>query len=163
MFKLFKRNKDHLNELRGNLSEKVHKKLLQVERRCVEFLKRKTDHWSAKQWKIALVVFCLVFGAAGVNAFVEAFKERPASKISPAFVQKKIEAPPISTQKRQGAIAAEDINEKDFQQLLLIDQFLDSLNKTDSGRKIYDSIISRNPGLKDSVRLLEQQYREKKK
>lgn len=115
--------------------------LLARQRRCADLLNRGTEHWTATQKKLAFAAFCLIMGANSGVMLYKALHEKsvPGGMAKPDVI---VTVPlqrgtPLRHQarKQQQALAA----------------WVDSLEKTDSGRVVIQRLRKERPGMWDSL------------
>lgn len=126
-----------------------------LQKAWAQWMSNKTKRISKRSVTIALVIFvsltssyCIYLGAHAItgkskgNAFTLTPIKRPRHLSESGTIESPI--PPVSKQ--------------DYRRIQKFRWYMDSLARSPSGRKIYDSIIATRPGLMDSVRYIEKEY-----
>ena len=132
----------------------ISKKVEQVQRKCTDFLNRKTCGWTKRQQKYFLFSVCLVMG--GLSALsLSGIGSNAYSGRTKTFT---IVAPVI-----RSPIAPQDITTKiHHTDALVFNRFrnaLDSLRQTPEGRKTYENFIRQHPGFLDSLTNAEELFK----
>jgi hypothetical protein len=133
------------------LSGRIH----WMQSRLAETLNKKTSALSRRGQIMLLLVICLVFGGGSVWMVIwdfrsgqDSFPIQPKSITVPSYVDKTGDpAPTIG-----------GINDDDMKKIKSIRHYLDSLQETVEGKRIFDSIRYARPGFMDSLREVERLY-----
>ena len=128
------------------LNKRLHK--------YADHLQKKTERLSVRGKRIGLFGFCLLSGATSVCVIIKSFTERKNMfLVHPITV-------PVNIDKSNHDLLSEQtiICEKEFHRIELFKLYLDSLQKSETGKYLYNSIIKARPHLIDSILLLEDMY-----
>lgn len=114
----------------------------------------KTKPISSKGKLILLIIFCFLSGTIGIYVADSCFSGKrelpfPASSIKkPKYIH--LQGEPT------GPTAS--ISREEYLHIQNFKKYMDSMAKTPSGRRTFDSIITARPGLIDSILLIEHIY-----
>ena len=140
---------------RDKVANRVVSGIIKVQTAFARFMDKKINPLSLKRKKRCLCLFITFFSAYCLYLVVSPFtvtKKNRTVKIQtiqfPKYSDKAGEA-----ENREGWISGSEYNRIHSFRL-----YMDSLAKDESGKKIYDSILSQHPGLMDSITLLEELY-----
>lgn len=143
--------------VKGRAAKGIANFLLTVQREFSECMNTSTKNVSAKNMKIALIVFCLFSGGFSIYLIAQAIlrsdKEQPVLKIDQ-----------VDVPKHYDRIGDEDlhteqyVDRESYERIESFERYMDSLQQTQQGSKVYDSIVIARPGLMDSVKLLKEIY-----
>lgn len=98
---------------------------------------------------VLLILFVLLTGSYNVYCIVNAITGKGYSMaITP------IQKPKYATGKEESYKATE-VPEAEYRRIKKFRKYMDSLAQNPSGKILYDSLISRRPGLMDSLRWIE--------
>jgi len=119
-----------------------------------DYLQRKTNHLSTNTKRVYLFLFCLLFGSTSVCVCIKAITNKENTlKIHPIAVSG------FSSEINDEIIAEEPvITQKEMMHIEEFKNYMDSLKQSDTGKYLYDSIISARPHLIDSILFLEKMY-----
>ena len=140
LFRFFKKRQRQIKPapvLFGQVADQVER----AQRRMAAFLQQRTAKFSKRTLYVLLVLFCL--GYSSLCLFVLLQKER-------GMFQSIYTSPP----EHIGRASAARMSLRDsvhYERLKAFARYLDSLQRTSSGKRIYDSLVSRRPGLVDSL------------
>ena len=129
-----------------SLNKRLHK--------YADYLQKRTECLSMQKKKLALFVFCLLFGTISVCVIIKSFTDRKNTfLVHPITV-------PANIDKSNNDLFSDQpiISEKEFHRIELFKYYMDSLHKSATGKYLYDSIIKARPHLIDSILLLEDMY-----
>lgn len=116
-----------------------------------DWMRRNTEKISRRTWMVLLILFVLLTGSYNVYCLINAFTGRGYS-ITVTPIQK----PKYATKKEP--YKAMVVPKEEYRRIKKFRKYMDSLAQSPSGKILYDRIISRRPGLLDSVRLIEHYY-----
>ena len=129
-----------------------------LQKAWVQWMSNKTKSISKRAVTIALVVFvsltsgyCIYLGVHGVHAITGKSKDN-------AFTVTSIKRPRHLTESEAIASPLPPVSKQDYRRIQKFRWHMDSLARSPTGKKIYDSIIATRPGLMDSVRYIEKEY-----
>lgn len=151
MLRLFKRKKDRSLSMMGTVWLKWTDSFKGKLRKWAGYLTDRTNRYSVRTLKIGLVTVCVLAGAGYVNIAINAFSKpaalRPIDKVSiPKHVI-------LDEGEKAGPV--QQVNPVSGHNIRRFNYYMDSLQKTVEGKRIYDSILRVRPGLLDSIRKVE--------
>lgn len=114
-----------------------------TQRRCSGWMNRKTQHWTPGQTKLYLLVLCLAGVCGGVFMIWESFSARDHTVVVPVGSMPVL---PIMMQSPDLMLS-----EDDTASIFAFSRYLDSLQQTSEGKKLYDQLVADRPGLIDSL------------
>ena len=140
--KLFKRNKESI-PIRETAARGIASGIIKLQQWFSGSLQGLTKNWKQKQQWVFLYLICLVFGGLSILAVVKPFR---ISESSGSFIPKSISLPKniYSNQKRFLITEAEFAKLQEY-------------------KNTHPNLIKENPGLYDSLNLIEVAYYSQKK
>lgn len=157
MLKLFNRRREKKVELPSVL-ERMAIAMDRQQRKAANYLNNKVSVFSAKQLKMGLILFCVLFGSSTIYIIWKSIYQ-PAKII----VVKPIEQPGHAVLPKEHLGESAMLNATELRSIINFQKYIDSLQRTQKGRMIYDSIMSERPGLLDSLSLIQQLFSEQLK
>lgn len=154
----FKRNSqksDVLERAKNNLWQKFEQANLGLQYKCAHWLERKTAHFSRLNWIVILFAFIVFTGGCSIYLIVNSFSGKPTKNITVISITKPANAIPL---KEKPLELNEVISKKEFEKITSFRKYMDSLSRSPTGKKTYDSIVSDRPGLLDSLTIIENYY-----
>ena len=126
-----------------------------LQKAWAKWMSNKTKSISKRAVTIALVVFISLTSGYCIYLGVHAITGKSKGN---AFTLTSIKRPRHLTE--SGAIASPlpPVSKQDYRRIQKFRLYMDSLARSPSGRKLYDSIVAARPGLMDSVRYIEKEY-----
>ena len=159
MLSLFRKNKKQkaviANTVQDRIAKNIVGKLLRLQQRWAAFMQRHTERLSVKWKVIILFLFCLYSVWLSILFIADSLSNNAAVSIHVIQVKTPQHIGKSGDEKNRAiTIVSEGENEKirDFQ------NYMDSLARSPSGKKIYDDILIDRPGLMDSIILIENIY-----
>ncbi|OJW81830.1 MAG: hypothetical protein BGO69_15125 [Bacteroidetes bacterium 46-16] len=122
----------------------------------VTILEKLTAKLSYGNLKIVLALFVLLNGGYNVYLIVNAF----TLKNIKAFSVTPISKPGHFDKTGDAGTGNLYMSEAEYMHIRRFRIYMDSLARGPSGKKVYDSIINNRPGLMDSVRFIENYYKQ---
>ncbi|MCV9926315.1 hypothetical protein OIU83_01520 [Flavobacterium sp. LS1R49] len=118
-------------------------------------MERKTSHFSQLTWITILFCFTILTGACSIYLIVKSITGDATRHISITPIIKPTNAVPFEyeTVKLNPVISTTE-----FENIILFRRHMDSLERSPTGKKTYDSIVRFRPGLLDSLKLVEYYY-----
>lgn len=150
MFKLFRKRRDKSSVMYG-----VFQKLGQVverrQRKAADYLNQKTATLSRRQTVTGLVIFCLLFGGSSGFTIWHSLRSSGGVRIQTIKVPAHTIIP--GNDRNDEAI----LTSRELDRIKSFRRYLDSLQQTEEGKAVYDSIARYRPGLLDSLAFIEYQ------
>ncbi|WP_163408133.1 hypothetical protein [Flavobacterium ajazii] len=154
----FKRNSqksDVVERAKNNLWQKFEQANLRLQYKCAHWLERKTAHFSRLNWIVILLAFIVFTGGCSIYLIVKSFSGNPTENITVIPITKPANAIPL---KEKPLELNEVISKTEFEKIASFRKYMDSLDRSPTGKKTYDSIVSERPGLLDSLTIIENYY-----
>lgn len=157
---LFKRNRRNtevsagrkiITEQLGSLYKKAHAG-------WANWMAEHTATLTKKDVLMVLTVFVLLIGGYSSYLLVNGFTGSTTKLFTVATISKPAHA--VETGEVNGVAAKSDL---EYKRIKRFHNYMDSLKANPAGKKIYDSIITKRPGLMDSLRQVEHYYYEQSK
>ncbi len=117
-------------------------------------LSRQAEKMSVNTKKVILVIFCFVFGTASLLITFLAFE----TKSSVIYIERISVPSSVLDGLRTPDRAISVFPDQQIARIVRFRKQLDSLNKSKTGKRTYDSIVKLHPGLIDSLTLVEELY-----
>lgn len=157
MFGIFKKRKqDRPSALKTGLTDRAARKgagiIIGLQRKWAESMHKLTRNWTGTQKKTALICFCTLLGAHSGIALYQAFN--PSPKKQTVIPVTRMHRPLLQESK----IRAPSSGDPAYRRVKQIHAWLDSLQTTAEGRKRYDSLMKKRPGLMDTIIMIENFY-----
>jgi hypothetical protein len=154
----FKKNskKNPITEdIKSSLWQRFDEANLRMQHKCADWLERKTSHFSRLNWIIILFCFTIGTGAYSIYLIFNSITGDAIKNISVTPITKPTNAVPFEqkTMKVNPVISTTK-----FENIILFRRHMDSLGRSPTGKKTYDSIVRFRPGLLDSLQLVEHYY-----
>ena len=126
-----------------------------LQKAWAQWMSNKTKRISKRIVTIALVIFVSLTSGYCIYLGVHAITGKNKGN---DFTVTPIKRPRHLTE--YGAIASPlpSVSKQDYRRIQKSRLYMDSLARSPTGKKIYDSIIATRPGLMDSVRYIEKEY-----
>lgn len=151
---MFWKKKKKVRELKPwerKLYPKVFRQLNLLQRKWAKWMDRRFNSLSVKKKKLALFSFCMVWLSALCLLTTEAMLLPLADK----KWDSKIKMPKMEMPSRQSMLS---LPRATLARIRSFKSSLDSLGRTEAGRRTRDSILSKRPGLVDSIAEMEKIY-----
>lgn len=135
-------------------------KLITVQHKIADQLNERAAKWQPERIKVALILFCMVFGITSLAIMVKAIwvsKPNNIVAVKPIKVSRYIGHAENAT-----TVPEHFISKKEYSRLEQFRGYIDSLAGSADGKKIKDSILSQRPKLLDSLAMVEQLYNKQK-
>lgn len=154
----FKRNRDKNNVMeraKNNLWQKFEQANLRLQYKCAHWLELKTAHFTRLNWIVILLAFIVFTGGCSIYLIVKSFSGNPSENITVIPITKPANSIPL---KEKPLELNEVIGKREFKKITSFRKYMDSLTRSPTGKKTYDSIVSDRPGLLDSLTIIENYY-----
>jgi hypothetical protein len=140
---------------RGRLLQKIDEANLRLQYKCAHWLERKTAHLSRKSWIVILFCFIVFTGGCSIYLIVNSLSGTVVSDITVNQISKPTNT--VSFEEAPMQLNA-TISKTEFEKMVRFRRYIDSLGRSPTGKKRYDSILQYRPGLLDSISIVEQYY-----
>jgi hypothetical protein len=156
---IFKKNNKNSpaegNDLRENLLKRFDEANLRLQYRCANWLERKTAHLSRRSWIVILFCFTILTSGCSIYLIVNSFSTNTTESITITRISKPTNEVPFENETIQQNAT---ISKIEFERIVRFWKYMDSLGRSPSGKKLYDSIVQYRPGLIDSLAIVEHYY-----
>ncbi|WP_409415811.1 hypothetical protein [Flavobacterium sp. PS2] len=126
-----------------------------MQNKCAHWLEQKTSHFSRLNWIVILFSFIICTGSCSIYLIVTSFSNNSTKNITIVPITK----PNNSIFLRGKSTSLKEITSKaELERIIEFRRYLDSLGRSPTGKKMYDSIVQYRPGLLDSLEILENYY-----
>lgn len=154
MFRLFKRRRDKPSVMYG-VFQRMGVYVERKQRKAADFLNEKAAGLSRRKLLIGFWIFCTGFGGAAIFIIWQGFMQPARTvKVQP------IRVPRHGVLPQEPVLPEPTLPVKEVERIVRFEQYLDSLQQTTRGKKVYDSIALHRPGLLDSLRAIHELYPE---
>ncbi|STO10824.1 hypothetical protein [Flavobacterium hibernum] len=154
----FKRNSEKNNVMeraKNNLWQKFEQANLRLQYKCAHWLELKTTHFTRLNWIVILFTFIVFTGGGSIYLIVKSFSGNPTKNITVIPITKPANVIPL---KEKPLELSTIISKTEFEKITSFRKYMDSLGRSPTGKKTYDSIVSDRPGLLDSLTIIENYY-----
>ncbi|CAD0004851.1 hypothetical protein [Flavobacterium chungangense] len=146
---------DALATAKNNLWQKFEQANLRLQYKCANWLERKTAHFTRLNWILILLCFTVFTSSCSIYLIVRSFSANKTGNIRVIPITKPTNA--VSLKDKPPELN-EVISKKEFEKITSFRNYMDSLGRSPTGKKTYDSIVSDRPGLLDSLTIIENYY-----
>lgn len=147
MWKFFRR-KTGRTSLVHAVFERYSGRVESIQRRIADSLNAKVSSWSAFRVKVVLIVFILCYVTVTAFVLLSAGSSSDSHlRIQPIYQPRNVIIPDHNVSSESPVYMTSRLRQFRL--------YLDSLKKDEVGRRIYDSILMKRPGLIDSLTQLE--------
>ena len=155
-----KKNSATANSVHDKLAGGIAQFLLSLQNRFATFMSKNINRLSTKIKQLLLALFCIVCMACIVYALADAFK--PLKKVGWVFPS---DPPSVKMINHLSPDYSPEptISKAEIIRIQRFKNYMDSLNQSESGKLLYDSILKARPGLMDSISTIEEFYRSQPK
>jgi len=122
-----------------------------LQRKAAGYLNARMANVRGARLRVVLAVFCVVSVGVVVYSCWQGMQQEAASAVVTPV--KRMAAPP--TAELPAPPVAYGLTVREENSVRALRRYLDSLQETASGKRVYDSLARRRPGLLDSLALLE--------
>lgn len=142
-----------LTHLEGSASRHNHRDSSAVEKykqQWLGYLQRQSEKLSLRQRKTLWIILGLAIATACISIIVQSFRQAPGTTL---FMPGPFKVPStVSLDPNPELITV-------YHSLQVIQKTLDSLQESEEGKKLYEHMINKRPGLVDSLDFLLEHYR----
>ncbi|HET7117756.1 MAG TPA: hypothetical protein VFI29_14780 [Hanamia sp.] len=126
--------------------------------RWADGMARLTKNFSRQKWMVSLILFVLLAGTVSVYVAVNSF----IRKENHSILIIRIKTPKYINKTGETNTDGINISAAAFDRIKKFRVYMDSLARSPAGKILYDSIVSKRPGLMDSVVFIENYYQQLK-
>lgn len=148
------------NTAQDKMAKNVVEKLFRLQQRWAAFMARHTERLSVKWKVIVLFFFCLCFGGLSILFIARSLVNNNAVSFHVTQVKTPQHIGKAGDEKTK---AISIVTKEEFEKIKRFRKYMDSLVRSPSGKKSYDSILINRPGLMDSIILIENIYQSQTK
>ncbi len=139
------------SRLQTAIGSRLGSVVLCIQKKWADYMGRKTEGLPLSQRKIALMLFCISFGAGSAGVFYQAIHPGKITIQSPAYRQPQRAF--FHTAEPQPTLT-----NGDKQAIQTFRHRIDSISLTPDGKEQINRFLRLHPGLMDSLRLAEQAF-----
>lgn len=154
-FKRKIKKSDVLETAKNNLWQKFDQANLRLQYKCANWLESKTAHFSRLNWIVILLCFTVFTSGCSIYLIVNSFSGNKARNITVSPITKPTNVVPI---KEKPVELNTIISKTEFEKITSFRKYMDSLGRSLTGKKTYDSIVLNRPRLLDSLTIIENYY-----
>jgi hypothetical protein len=154
-FKQNSQKSDVVERAKNNLWQKFEQANMRLQYKCANWLERKTAHFTRLNWIMILFAFIVFTGGCSIYLIVNSFSGNKTGNLVLTPITKPTNAIPL---KEKPLELNEVISKTEFEKITSFRKYMDSLSRSPTGKKTYDSIVSDRPGLLDSLTIIENYY-----
>lgn len=157
--KLLSKRKSNAGQKPDAISKGVNTILEHIRTSWVRWMAKHTEHLSRSTWIVLLALFILSTSFYSVFLLVNGL----GKKAGGSMVVTHIKRPKYIAETAERRDENAELSKAEYERIRKFRAYMDSLARSPSGRKLYDSITRRRPGLMDSIRFIEQYYQQLKR
>lgn len=154
-FKRKIKNSDVQEITKNNPWQKFDDAILRLQYKCANWLERKTANFTRLNWMLFLLSFTVLTTSCSLYVLVNSFSSSQLKSITVLPISKPTNAVYL---KEKSAERKEIISKTEYEKITSFRKYMDSLGRSPTGKKTYDSIVSDRPGLLDSLTIIENYY-----
>lgn len=144
MFGLFRNRKKQRAPRRYAAIEKIRRLVESRQRRLADYLARKADRCPRTWLYLWYFLFCAGFATACLHSLWKGFQSgEDKAVVTPIKIPGHVQQP--------GQQVHPGFSHEQYRLIRAFSEYMDSLGRSASGKKLYDSLVIRRPGLMDSV------------
>lgn len=148
------------NAAQERLANNIVAACIRLQQRWADFMQRYTERLSRNGKLILLSSFCLTAGSLSIYFIASSVTSRKASSFTVIHLKKPPYAINSADENTKSMVVVSKAEHEKIQHFRF---YMDSLARSPSGKELYNSIISRRPGLMDSILLVENIYQSQSK
>lgn len=157
---LRRRKKIKIDPFQAKVANKIVAKCTRMQTMWADFMQARFEKFSVQGKKFLVVMMCVLFGGFSVYLIIVSIAKR--NKSFSIVTQIKRPSHILFSGEPSEPDVTKIIPEKEFKKIQQFNRYMDSLQNTKVGKKIYDSIMQSRPLLMDSVIRFEKLYNQKK-
>jgi hypothetical protein len=154
MFFLNKHKNNQKHHKQNNQQDKMAQNIvhtcIRMQEKASKFLQAKSELLPIKAKRFAVIVLCLISFGSCISVIIKSFD-------SHHYNSHVITAIRVPTQNVQN-YKQPSISEEEFGKIQKFKSYIDSLGRIKSGKRVFDSIMAKRPGLMDSLSVVENLY-----
>lgn len=159
MFSLLikKKLKDTSNRNAGQerVANCIESVCIRLQQRWAHFMQRQTERLSPSEKLIILSLFCLTTASLSLYLIASSVSGRREYSFTVTHLKR---SPFAGMSGNENIKAIGIVTKAEYEKIHRFGIYMDSLARSTSGKKHYDSILTKSPGLMDSVILVENIY-----
>ncbi|TRW24224.1 hypothetical protein FMM05_10335 [Flavobacterium zepuense] len=156
--RLFKNKKNNTADAaKGIIAENLTSFYNKLQSGWAGWMSQHTSTLSKRDWMLSLACFILLTGGYSTYLMVSGFTGTSAvisNNVS------NIRKPAYTGQAEESQKTGAPLSDSEYARILRFRKYIDSLAADPSGKKVYDSIIQKRPGLMDSLNRVENYYQQ---
>lgn len=158
MFLSFKhkrpQNKQIENNSHDTIANNIAQKCIKFQEQSATYMQRKSERLSDQAKKFVLVLFFLLSCGYCLYLISEGFfnSKSKTFSIAPIKIPEHLSK---AGDKNKGTVI---VSKAEYERIHRFKLYMDSLARNASDKRLYESILSRRPGLMDSIRVIENLY-----
>lgn len=153
--KLFFKRKENDSVPKPNaFSKAVQVGYKRVQGSWANWMMKRTENFSKRTWFMLLALFVLSVSAYNIYLVANSIN----AKANTSFSVTPIKKPKHLNETGEINKTNVEVPEAEYNRIKNFRMYMDSLARSPSGKKLYDSITMHRPGLMDSVRFIENYY-----
>lgn len=159
MLPLFRKKKNHSsikeNAAQERLASSIVSACIRFQQRWADFMQHHTERLSRNGKLIILSLFCLTAGSLSIYFIATSMMSRKAPSFTVTHLKKPLSADKSGDENTKALLI---VSKDEYEKIQRFRFYMDSLARSPSGKRLYDSILSQRPGLMDSILLIENIY-----
>ena len=160
----FRKNKIHDAAKANAAQEKIAKRIVSL---CISFQKQwadlmqhYTDKLTRKSKLMMIILFCIIGGSLSLYLIASSMMRGSTS----SFTINHFKANPfVGKSGDENTKASVIVTKTEYKKIQHFRLYMDSIARSPSGKKVYDSILKHRPGLMDSALFIENLYQSQNK
>ena len=144
-----------VNPAQDGIAKKIVASCIRLQERCAAFMQKQTERFSRNGKLIALFLFCLIAGSMSIYLMAASLMEYRDVPIKILSIKAPLQSGRSAGDNYRSSIV---ITKQEYQRIEHFRHYMDSLSRTLSGKRVYDSILKQRPGLMDSIAFIENIY-----
>jgi hypothetical protein len=154
LFKTRKKAGTAPNQVQDQIARNIVETCLRIQTRWAVWMQRKINPLPVKIKFILLLLFIVLAGGYSLYCLTEGL----STKGEPTFSISPFKQPRYGEPQKKAIPEAAFISREEYQRIHGFRLYIDSLARSPSGKRLFDSIITAHPGLLDSILFIEHIY-----
>lgn len=146
------------NDTKDRIANSIVHKCIKAQEQCATFMQHQTEKLSSKAKKFLLVMFLVLSGGCSLYLIVESLISHKNKSFSIVPIKVPEHMDKAGDENTEATVI---VSEAEYERIHRFKLYMDSLAKSPSGKRFYDSILFRRPGLMDSIMIMEEMYKAK--
>lgn len=144
------------NDAQDRIANDIVQKCIQAQEQWAAFMQRKSERFSTKAKKFLFIMFLLLSAGCSLYLIVEGLISHKHTSFSIALIK----VPQyLDKAGDENTKASGIVSQAEYERIHRFQLYMDSLAKSPSGKRLFDSILNKRPGLMNSIMMIQRIYK----